>query len=105
MNALIHSRAAARRTASYDGGFYPLMPIVDADASKIDFVKEINRLIVLLREECDKVRRTFNGFDVTNAPRRGCSAVQSLEEIKRAQGKDIDLLASTDGFHLIMDEC
>ena len=59
-----HSRTAARRTARYGDGFYPLTPIVDADVSKIDFVKEINKLIVLLREECEKVGRKFDGFDI-----------------------------------------
>src|SRR5436309_1209960 len=34
-----HSDAAARRAARYGDGFYPLTPIVDADVSKIDFVK------------------------------------------------------------------
>jgi probable F420-dependent oxidoreductase len=72
-----HSRAAARRAARYGDGFFPLTPIVDADVSKIDFVKEISRLMVLLREECEKVGRKFDGFDVTT------SAAPNLDIIKR----------------------
>jgi probable F420-dependent oxidoreductase len=74
-----HSRAAARRAARYGDGFYPLTPIVDADVSKIDFVKEIEGLIALLREECDKVGRKFDGFDITS------SAVPNLDIVKRLE--------------------
>ncbi len=76
-----HSRAAARRAARYGDGFYPLTPIVDADVSKIDFVKEINGLIVLLREECDKVGRKFDGFDVTTSAAPNLDIIKRLEDI------------------------
>jgi probable F420-dependent oxidoreductase len=74
-----HSRAAARRAARYGDGFFPLTPIVDVDVRTIDFVKEINGLIALLREECDKVGRKFDGFDITS------SAAPNLDIIKRLQ--------------------
>jgi len=74
-----HSRAAARRAARYGDGFYPLTPIVGAESSKIDMVKEIKGLIALLREECDKVGRKFDGFDITS------SAPPHLDTIKRLE--------------------
>ena len=76
-----HSRAAARRAARYGDGFFPLTPIVDADVSKIDFVKEINGLIVLLREECDKVGRGFDGFDITTSAAPNLDIIKGLEDI------------------------
>jgi probable F420-dependent oxidoreductase len=76
-----HSRAAARRAARYGDGFYPLTPIVDADVRKIDFVKEINGLLALLKEECDKVGRKFDGFDITTAAAPNLDLVKRLEDI------------------------
>ena len=76
-----HSRAAARRAARYGDGFFPLTPIVDAEVSKIDFVKEINGLIVLLREECDKVGRGFDGFDITTSAAPNLDIIKGLEDI------------------------
>jgi probable F420-dependent oxidoreductase len=76
-----HSRAAARRAARYGDGFFPLTPIVDADVSKIDFVKEINGLIAMLKEECDKVGRNFSGFDVTTSAAPHLDTIKRLEDI------------------------
>jgi probable F420-dependent oxidoreductase len=76
-----HSRAAARRAARYGDGFYPLTPIVDADVSKIDFVKEIQGLIALLREECAKVGRTCDGFDITTSAAPDLDLIKRLEDI------------------------
>jgi hypothetical protein len=86
VNAVIRSRAAARRAARYGDGFYSLTPIVNADLSKIDSVREIKGLILLLREECDKVGRKFDGFAVTNsaAPNTAVSsAVRLLTSAER----------------------
>jgi probable F420-dependent oxidoreductase len=74
-----HSRAAARRAARYGDGFYPLTPLVDADVSKIDFVEEIEALIALLKEECEKAGRKFDGFDIS------ASAAPKLDTIKRLE--------------------
>jgi probable F420-dependent oxidoreductase len=74
-----HSRAAARRAARFGDGFYPLTPIVDTDVSKIDFVKEIKGLITMLKEECGKVGRNFDGFDIS------ASAAPNLDTIKRLE--------------------
>ncbi len=76
-----HSHAAARRAARYGDGFFPLMPIVDTDVSKIEFVKEINGLIALLREECDKVGRKFDGFDITTSAAPNLDMIKRLEDI------------------------
>ena len=76
-----HSRAAARRAARYGDGFYPLTPIVDTDVSKIDFVKEIDRLIVMLREECDKVGRKFDGFEISTSAAADLDIIKRLEDI------------------------
>jgi hypothetical protein len=56
-----------------------LTPIVDVDLGKIDFVKEIKGQIALLREECEKVGRKFDGFDITSsvAPNLTLSSVWS----------------------------
>jgi probable F420-dependent oxidoreductase len=76
-----HSRAAARRAARYGDGFYPLTPIVGADISKIDLVKEIGGLLALLREECDKLGRKFDGFDITASAPPQLDAIKRLEDI------------------------
>ncbi|MBV8361481.1 MAG: LLM class F420-dependent oxidoreductase [Deltaproteobacteria bacterium] len=76
-----HSHAAARRAARYGDGFFPLTPIVDTDVSKIDFVREINGLIVMLREECDKVERKFDGFDITTSAAPNLDIIKRLEDI------------------------
>jgi probable F420-dependent oxidoreductase len=76
-----HSPAAARRAARYGDGFFPLMPIVDTDVSRIDFVEEIKRLIALLKEECNKVGRKFNGFDITTAAAPNLDMIKRLEDI------------------------
>jgi len=76
-----HSRAAARRAARYGDGFYPLTPIVDSDVNKIDFVKEIDGLIALLREECDKVGREFDGFDISTSAAPNLDIIKRLEDI------------------------
>jgi hypothetical protein len=76
-----HSRAAARRAARYGDGFYPLTPIVDADVSKIDLVKEIKELITLLKEECAKVGRNFDGFDITSAAPPRLDLIKRLEDL------------------------
>jgi probable F420-dependent oxidoreductase len=76
-----HSPAAARRAARYGDGFFPLMPIVDTDVSKIDFVGEIKRLITLLKEECNKVGRKFDGFDITTAAAPNLDMIKRLEDI------------------------
>jgi probable F420-dependent oxidoreductase len=76
-----HSRAATRRAARYGDGFFPLTPIVDTDVSKIDFVKEINGLIALLREECDKVGRKFDGFDITTSAAPNIDLIKRLRDI------------------------
>ncbi len=76
-----HSRAAARRAARYGDGFYPLTPIVDSDLSKIDFLKEIKGLIALLKEECDKAGRRFDGFDITTGTGPDMDMIRRLEDI------------------------
>jgi probable F420-dependent oxidoreductase len=76
-----HSPAAARRAARYGDGFFPLMPIVDADVSRIDFVEEIKRLIALLKEECNKVERKFDGFDITTTAAPNLDMIKRLEDI------------------------
>jgi probable F420-dependent oxidoreductase len=76
-----HSRAAARRAARYGDGFFPLMPIVDSDLSKIDFVEEIKRLLALLKEECDKVGRKLNGFEITTSAAPNLDLIKRLEDI------------------------
>jgi probable F420-dependent oxidoreductase len=74
-----HSRAAARRAARYGDGFYPLTPIVDTDVRGIDFVAEIKGLIGMLKEECAKAGRKFDGFDITTG------IGPDLDMIKRVQ--------------------
>jgi len=76
-----HSRAAARRAARYGDGFYPLTPIVGSDIAKIDFFNEIKRMIGLLREECEKVGRKFEGFDITAAAGPDLDFIRRLEDI------------------------
>jgi probable F420-dependent oxidoreductase len=76
-----HSRAAARRAARYGDGFYPLTPIVDMDVSSIDFVAEIKGLIALLTEECDKVGRKLDGFEITASAARDLDMIRRLEDI------------------------
>jgi probable F420-dependent oxidoreductase len=76
-----HSRAAARRAARYGDGFFPLTPIVDADVSRIDFVEQIKGLIALLKEECDKVGRKFDGFDITSSAAPNLDIIKHLEDI------------------------
>src|SRR5262249_8279401 len=76
-----HSRAAARRAARYGDGFFPLTPIIDADVRKIDFVKEIKGLISLLKEECDKLGRKFDGFDITSSAAPSLDVIRCLEDI------------------------
>jgi probable F420-dependent oxidoreductase len=76
-----HSRAAARRAARYGDGFFPLTPIVDVELGKIDFVKEIKGLIALLREECEKVGRKFDGFDITSSAAPNLDIIKRLEDI------------------------
>jgi alkanesulfonate monooxygenase SsuD/methylene tetrahydromethanopterin reductase-like flavin-dependent oxidoreductase (luciferase family) len=76
-----HSPEAARRAARYGDGFYPLTPIVDADVRRVDFVKEINGLIAMLKDECDKVGRKFDGFDITTAVAPNVDLVKRLEDI------------------------
>jgi probable F420-dependent oxidoreductase len=76
-----HSRAAARRAARYGDGFFPLTPIVDADVRKIDLVKEIKGLIALLKEECDKAGRKFDGFDITSSAAPNLDVIKSLEDL------------------------
>jgi probable F420-dependent oxidoreductase len=76
-----HSRAAARRAARYGDGFYPLTPIVDADVSKIDFLKEMKGLIALLHEECAKVGRQTDGFDITTGAGPDLDMIKRLEDI------------------------
>ena len=77
-----HSRAAARRAARYGDGFFPLTPIVDVDVRKIDFVKEISGLIALLKEECDKVGRDFDGFDITSSTAPSLDVIKRLEDLR-----------------------
>jgi alkanesulfonate monooxygenase SsuD/methylene tetrahydromethanopterin reductase-like flavin-dependent oxidoreductase (luciferase family) len=89
-----HSRAAARRAARYGDGFYPLTPIVDTDVSKIDFVKEIDRLIVMLREECDKVGRKFDGFEISTSAAADLDIIKRLEDI--GVGRVSTALAASD---------
>ena len=48
---------------------------------KIDFVQEINGLIVLLREECDKVGRKFDGFDISTSAAPNLDIIKRLEDI------------------------
>lgn len=76
-----HSRAAARRAARYGDGFFPLTPIVDADVRKIDFVNEVKGLVALLKEECDKLGRKFDGFDITSSAAPSLDGVKRLEDI------------------------
>ena len=76
-----HSRAAARRAARYGDGFFPLTPIVDVELGKIDFVKEIKGLIALLREECEKIGRKFDGFDITSSVPPNLDIIKRLEDI------------------------
>jgi alkanesulfonate monooxygenase SsuD/methylene tetrahydromethanopterin reductase-like flavin-dependent oxidoreductase (luciferase family) len=76
-----HSRAAARRAARFGDGFYPLTPIVDADVSKIDFLKEIQDLIGLLKEECAKVGRKADGFDITTGAGPDLDMIKRLQDI------------------------
>ena len=88
-----HSRAAARRAASYGDGFYPLTPIVDADVRKIDFIKEIKELIALLKEECAKVGRKSDGLDITTAATPNLDIIKRLEDIG-VTGASMSLAAS-----------
>jgi probable F420-dependent oxidoreductase len=76
-----HSSAAARRAARYGDGFYPLMPIVDIDLKTIDFVGEIKRLIALLKAECGKAGRKFDGFEITTAAAPNLDLVKRLQDI------------------------
>jgi probable F420-dependent oxidoreductase len=76
-----HSRAAARRAARYGDGFYPLTPIVDSDVAKIDFLNEIKRMIGILKEECAKVGRKLDGFDITAAAGPNLDFIRRLEDI------------------------
>jgi probable F420-dependent oxidoreductase len=99
-----HSRAAARRAARYGDGFYPLTPIVDSDVGKIDFVKEIKGLIILLREECDKLGRNFEGFDISTSASPKLDIVKRLEEIGVTR-VSIGLAASDrDGITRLLEE-
>jgi probable F420-dependent oxidoreductase len=76
-----HSRAAARRAARFGDGFYPLTPIVDADVSKIDFLKEIKDLIGMLKEECAKVGRKADAFDITTGTGPDLDMIKRLQDI------------------------
>jgi alkanesulfonate monooxygenase SsuD/methylene tetrahydromethanopterin reductase-like flavin-dependent oxidoreductase (luciferase family) len=76
-----HSRAAARRAARYGDGFYPLTAIVDSDIARIDFLQEIKRMIGILKEECEKVGRKFDGFELTAAARPDFDFIRRLEDI------------------------
>jgi probable F420-dependent oxidoreductase len=74
-----HSRAAARRAARFGDGFYPLTPIVGTDLATVDFLKEVEQMIGLLKEECAKVGRKFDGFDITT------SVAPQLDMVKRVE--------------------
>jgi probable F420-dependent oxidoreductase len=76
-----HSRAAARRAARYGDGFYPLTPIVGSDIAKIDFLSEVNRLIAMLKEECEKVGRKFDGFDITAVAGSNLDFIRRLQDV------------------------
>jgi probable F420-dependent oxidoreductase len=96
-----HSRAAARRAARYGDGFYPLTPIVDSDIARIDFLQEINRMIGIVKEECEKVGRKFDDFDLTAAASPDLDFIRRLEDIGVARacfncgGSDRDAISRT----------
>ncbi len=75
-----HSRAAARRAARFGDGFYPLTPIVGIDVTTIDFLQEIKGLIALLREECAKVGRNSDGFDISTGAAPDLDMIKRLED-------------------------
>ncbi len=74
-----HSRAAARRAARFGDGFYPLTPIAGTDLATLDFIKEIERMIGMLKEECAKIGRSFDGFDIST------SVAPQLDMVKRVE--------------------
>ncbi len=76
-----HSRAAARRAARYGDGFYPLTPIVDTDIAKIDFLNSVKGLIGMLKEECEKAGRKFDGFDITTGAGPDLDFIKRLEDL------------------------
>jgi probable F420-dependent oxidoreductase len=76
-----HSRAAARRAARYGDGFYPLTPIVDTDIAKIDFLQSMKGLVGMLREECEKAGRRFDGFDITTSAGPDLDFIRRLEDL------------------------
>jgi len=76
-----HSRAAARRAARFGDGFYPLTPIVGIDVSTIDFIKEIKDLIAMLKEECAKVGRNSDGFDISTGAAPDLDMIKRLEDL------------------------
>lgn len=74
-----HSRAAARRAARFGDGFYPLTPIAGTDLATVDFIKEIEQMIGMLKEECAKVGRKFEEVEITT------SVAPQLDMVKRVQ--------------------
>src|SRR5262249_37873948 len=99
-----HSRAAARRAARYGDGFYPLTPIVDTDVRKIDFVKQITQLTALLKEECAKVGRKFDGFDITTAATPNLDMIKRLEDIGVTRACLSSIASDRDGITRSMEK-
>ena len=83
--------------ARYGHGFYPLRPIVDSDIAKIDFLKEIKRMIGMLKEECEKVGRKFDGFDITVAAGADLDFIRRLEDIGVTRACVISAESDRDG--------
>lgn len=92
-----HSRAAARRAARFGDGFYPLTPIVGANLASINFLKEIEAMIGLLREECAKVGRKFEEIEITTSVAPQLDMVKRVEDLGVTRVFTVSAVSDRDG--------
>jgi len=92
-----HSRAAARRAARFGDGFYPLTPIAGTDLATVDFIKEIEQMIGMLREECAKVGRSFEGMDISTSVAPQLDMVKRVEDLGVTRVFTISTASDRDG--------
>jgi hypothetical protein len=71
---------------------------------KIDFVKQITQLTALLKEECAKVGRKFDGFDITTAATPNLDMIKRLEDIGVTRACLSSIASDRDGITRSMEK-
>ncbi len=99
-----HSRAAARRAARFGDGFYPLTPIAGTNLATVDLIKEIEQMIGMLKEECAKIGRSFDGFDISTSVAPQIDMVKRVEDLGVTRVFTISTASDRDGISRSLEQ-